>query len=271
MTKANATSVAEDVVKPPIVLKNNNFEKQEEELQTAIVNAQKQLEATRKQKADAQQKEQEQKRIRKAALIAEAEHYEALANEPDLKKSDVDNRLQWAAEARNQAALIYIEGEEQPAPSFVQKISEKLTSLFAWLFGHGLGWTFQIAVLFIVAYFCYSKVMDWKVAIQAINAKYAALDQPTQMLAPPLDETDLQKVFYDKFVLFIDLFTAFVIMLILAPDKLFQILPFAKISKKIWSGYATLPEQQKQWLSFAWCALVLLVTIWSHTHNSTIR
>ncbi|WP_144080063.1 cell envelope integrity protein TolA [Flectobacillus major] len=265
-----ATNVVGDVVKPPIVL-NNNFDKKEEELQAAILDAQKQLENTRKQKAEAEAKQLEQKRARKATLLAEAENYEALANDPNLQKADVDARLQWAAEARKQAAQIYIEGEELPIPTFVEKVSEKLTAVFAWLFGHGLGWMFQIAILFIVAYFCYSKVMDWKVAIQAINAKYAALDQPTQMLAPPLDETDLQKVFYDKFVLFIDLFTAFVIMLILAPDKLFQILPFAKISKKIWSGYATLPEQQKQWLSFAWCALVLLVTIWSHTHNSTIR
>ncbi len=149
----------------------------------------------------------------------------------------------------------------------VSRITDYFNQFFLWLFGHGMGWTLQIGILLVVGWYCYDKVMDWKIAIQAMNAKFAALDQPTQMLAPPLDESNIQQVFYDKFVLMIDLFFSFLIMLIIAPDKLFQILPFTKINKRLWSGYSELPEDKKQWLAFAWCALVLFVTIYSHSHK----
>ena len=37
-----------------------------------------------------------------------------------------------------------------------------------------------------------------------------------------------------------------------------------KLPKNLWISYQTIPETQKQWLSFAWSALVLLMVVMSH-------
>lgn len=207
-------------------------------------------------------------RARKADLILQAQEFEELARESGAAKEDVDARLKWAKQARKEADAIII--PEDILASLAPEPEEKLAlseRFLGWLSAHGMSWLFQIIVFGLIAWFCYGKTVGMMHEIQQYNTEMNALGKVTEMLAPPVDDKDIQQMFFDKLQLITDVGFGWLILLLMAPHVLISIIPFISEPKKLWKPFFALPERDKQWLAFAWSALVLLVTIYSHPHK----
>lgn len=177
-------------------------------------------------------------KIRKAELLAQAEEYENSLSDAGLTREDFNNRKKWAKEVRADAAKIFIPGVDdvvapvpKPEPT---SISEKV---IGWLSAHGMAWSLQILLLALIAWFCYDIVKDSMHDIQKINAEMQTQGRVAEMLAPPVDDTDLQQLFFDKLQLITDVGFGLFILLVMAPHVLITIIPFIKEPKNLWKPF----------------------------------
>lgn len=250
------------------VIKMDNIEVRRKRLEEQARQASVELEQLEVEAQIVAKEKIEYDKVRKSDLITEAEEYENAAKETGLSREDVHNRLRWAKQARADAVAIFIPGvDDAVAPVELPEPTSISERLIGWLSAHGMAWSFQIVFLALIAWFCYDKVVDSMHDIQKINAEMQAQGRVAEMLAPPVDDTDLQQLFFDKLQLITDVGFGLFILLVMAPHVLITIIPFIKEPKNLWKPFFELPERDKQWLAFAWSALVLLVTIYSHPHK----
>ena len=215
-------------------------------------------------KAELKAEEDDKLRIQKAEFIANHQHYlEQATLATDPKEEQKFRR--WAADELANANEIIVDGFDQPAPIIVEKPWKERA--FKWLFTHFGSWIIQILLLAGMATFCYNKVVTESASILKKNEYFANSGQTTMMIAPPLDEKDIQQIWFDKYQLIGDIGFALFILLVLAPHILLTLLPFIKLPKNLWLSYQSIPELQKQWLSFAWSVLVLFLVVTAHPHK----
>jgi len=250
-------SVNEPIDEQDLLSEINEFEEIEKEKLNA---AKAKLDELKQKRLQLKQEEDEKLAKNKQLHLDNYNHYLTKAGEcQDIK--DEQRFRKWAEDELRLANEIQIEGFGEPVVQEQKKFSE---NVFKWFFTNFGSWILQIGLLLFVANFCYNKVMVQKKQIMEINTHYAELGQTTMMIAPPLDEKTIQQIWFDKYQLIGDMGFALFMLLVLAPHILLTLLPFIKLPKSLWISYQSIPETQKQWLSFAWSALVLLVVIMSH-------
>ena len=238
----------------------SEIEEFEEREKSKLETAKAKLEELKQKKLQIKQEENEKLVTTKQLHLDNYNHYLKKAGECEDIKGEQRFR-KWAEDELRLANEIQVEGFGEPIVQVQKSFSE---NAFKWVFTHFGSWILQIGLLLLVANFCYNKVMVQKEQIMQINTHYAELGQTTMMIAPPLDEKTIQQIWFDKYQLIGDMGFALFMLLVLAPHILLTLLPFIKLPKNLWISYQTIPETQKQWLSFAWSALVLLMVVMSH-------
>lgn len=244
-----------------------DFEKAKEAEKMKLEMAAENLKKIELKQAESEKNRRESLRVERQEYQKNIQYYREQANKAQ-DKDEANKFLKWAEDEQKMVNDISLTLDDaEPAPQEYQTtLREKLTS---WLFSHTSSWILQIMLLIGAAIFCYNKVLSEKERIMKINTFYQEQGTTSMMIAPPLDERDIQQVWFDKYQLTGDLAFAFFILLLLSPHILSSILFFIPNStiQKIWPTYFALPEISKQWLSYAWSALVLLVTVMSHQHK----
>ena len=215
-------------------------------------------------KAELKAEQDEKLRTQKAEFITNHQHYleqAALATDP----KEEQKFRKWAADELNNANEIIVDGFAEPILITVEKPWKE--KYLKWLFTHFGSWIIQILLLAGMATFCYNKVILETATILKKNEYFANSGQTTMMIAPPLDEKDIQQIWFDKYQLIGDIGFALFVLLVLAPHILLTLLPFIKLPKNLWLSYQSISEIQRQWLSFAWSALVLFLVVIAHPHK----
>jgi hypothetical protein len=231
-----------------------------EKEQRKILASNKRIQEIEARKAELIANKEAEDRISKQEHLDNYTHYLGEAKIAETPEDEKKFR-KWAEDELRQANEILVDGfmdePEKPIVSFKE-------NALKWLFTHFGAWILQVAMLLIAATFCYNQVMTQKEQIMKINTIFANAGQTTMMIAPPLDERNIQQIWFDKYQLIGDMGFALFMLLVLAPHILLTLLPFLKLPKNLWVSYQTIPEMQKQWLSFAWSSLVLLLVVMSH-------
>lgn len=229
--------------------KETELKKELEKLQTQKaqkINALKLEEAKRK-------KELEGKRN---ALLEEADHYDNLSLRT-FSPEDKKFYAQAAVDARNKAFEIEIEPQvdlsHEGKPGVIERILSHAGTVYAALIIFGL-----------VAWFSHKMVFQIGDEINSINMAAAKAQDLSQMVPPSIGQMTFQKGWYTWMTISFDLIALIVIMALIAPDKLFFLLPFTKNSQKAWKAFSGQSESQKQWQSYAYVALILLFLAISH-------
>jgi hypothetical protein len=225
-----------------------------------IESASKRIQEIKARKAELIANKEAEDRIRKQEHLDNHKHYLSEAQKATTIEDEKKLRG-WAEDELRQANEILVDGfvinVEKPKVSFKE-------NALKWLFTHFGSWIIIVGILLVGATFCYNHVIEQKELIMKINSIYASSGQTSMMIAPPLDERNIQQIWFDKFQLIVDMGFALFMLLVLSPHNLLSLLPFTKLPKNLWLSYQSIPETQKQWLSFAWCSLVLLVLALSH-------
>lgn len=199
---------------------------------------------------------------------AEAKRFEAKA-ERYRDKVDIDEAFEKRdAALRRVQEIRGIIGQTQPTeglpvlptvlmgvehkPSFTEKILSHSGTIYA-----------ALIMLIGLAYFSYDQAQDIGRSITEINKLAEANGNPSQLLPPDISKMSLQKAWIG----WLNVFTCFAVLLVLlaivAPDKLFFLLPFTKQPVDKWKSFFSQSEEQKQWQSFAWFAVILLALVLS--------
>lgn len=195
---------------------------------------------------------------------AEAKRFEAKA-ERYREKADIDEAFEKRdAALRRVHEIRVLIGEDMKAelpntivetehkPSFTEKILSHSGTIYA-----------ALIMLIGLAYFSYDQAQDIGRSITEINKIAADNGNPSQLLPPDISKMSLQKAWIG----WLNVFTCFAVLLVLlaivAPDKLFFLLPFTKQPVDKWKSFFSQSEEQKQWQSFAWFAVILLALVLS--------
>lgn len=270
ITKTQRVLISDKTNKSPIALLEsvneipNSKELKEREL-NKIAKAQQRISELKLEEEAAEQQRIEKLKVDKIELLESYAHYSKKAEEQTDPKEEQKFR-KWANSelALANAIEVNVENESEKVIMPVTPFRERALN---WLFTHFGSWILQILLLLGAATFCYQKVIDQTAQIQKINSYLDSSGRVTEMIAPPLDLSDVQQIWFDKYRLISDMGFALFMLLVLAPHILLTLLPFIQLPKKLWVSFQQIPETQKQWLSFAWSALVLLVVIMSHQHK----
>jgi hypothetical protein len=238
----------DDLDNKELQLKNELAKIEEERLQR-----QTELKANELKKID-------EAKAKKAELLADAEHFETLS----LKAYSADDKkfyAESAMEARTKAKAIVIPGEDmvmlvEPEPEKAGWIERALSHRAA-LF---------VALLFFAGVAILSRHMVFEIGdeINAINLAAAKSQDLSQMVPPSIGQMTFQKGWFNWMTISIDLAALMIILALIAPDKLFFLLPFTSKIIQAWKPFSEQSESQKQWQSFAYVALILLFLALSH-------
>lgn len=197
-------------------------------------------------------------RQKKKDLLDQVKKFEEMS----LKAHSADDKVFYAQEAidcqneANEISLpedVYATQEEIETPG----IFEKLLSSVGTVWG-------ALAIFVLVAFL--ANYMVFKIAdeINLINKLAQDAGNLSQMVPPSIGKMSFQKGWFTWMTISIDLIALILIMALIAPDKLFFLLPFTKHSVKAWKSFSNQPEEQKQWQAFAYVALILLFLAISH-------
>lgn len=246
------------VVKPV----NDDFAKKEQQLKDQLASLDQQ-----KKQHEADLKIQEAARLKqlrenREAHLEDARQYEELS----LRAVTAEDKTFYVQEARNArklAAAISLPEDKIEAQEPEHSVSERPGFFEKILSSVGTVWG-AMAIFIIVAII--SNIMVFKIAdeINAINKVAETAGNLSQMVPPSIGKMSFQKGWFTWMTISIDLIALIVIMALIAPDKLYFLLPFTKQSVRAWKPFSNQTEEQKQWQSFAYVALILLFLAISH-------
>lgn len=211
-------------------------------------------EAADKMKAE---KDAENNRAYAIQCKTEAEMWEAKAK-MYKEREDIDEALTNAARCKR-AYEEMVEVKEAVAED------TDVPSVWERILGHaGTLWV-ALAMFLAMAGVCYKMVHKLGAEITSINAAANASGDLSAMVPPSVGLMTFQKGWFTWMTISLDLVALLVMMVLIAPDKLYYILPFTKDSKnKAWKGFNGLEEGSKQWLAFGYIAVFLLFLALSH-------
>jgi hypothetical protein len=207
----------------------------------------------------------EEAKAKKASLLADADHFETLslkAFSSDDKKSYAD----FAMEARKSARAIVIPGEAEGLHS-ARLDSESEAEKAGWIeraLSHRAAMFVALFIFAGVAILSRHMVFEIGDEINAINLAAAKSQDLSQMVPPSIGQMTFQKGWFNWMTISIDLAALMIILALIAPDKLFFLLPFTSKIIQAWKPFSEQSESQKQWQSFAYVALILLFLALSH-------
>lgn len=239
----------DELAQKEIELQNELEKLQKQKIQKA--NSLKAEEASRKKELEVQ--------IEK--LIKHAEHCDNLS----LRAFSPEDKSFYAREAANSRTeaeeigvvlnvdkkqdIVEVEGKA----GILERMLSHAGTLYAALF-----------IFALVAFVSHKMVFKIGEEINAINMAASKAQDLSQMVPPSIGQMTFQKGWYTWMTISFDLIALIVIMALIAPDKLFFLLPFTKNSQKAWKAFSNQPETQKQWQSYAYVALILLFLAISH-------
>lgn len=220
--------------------------------------------AQQRKDAAAQVAIQEKKRLdglraKRKELLEKSRKYDEMS----LKATSADDKILYADEAlqaKQEAYEIVLPEDSQVAPV---EIAEK-PGVFEWLLSSvGTGW-FAMILFIALALLSYHNV--FKIAEEINNINKIAQDSGniSQMLPPSIGKMSFQKGWFNWMTISIDFLALIFIMMVIAPDKLYFLLPFTKNPVKAWKPFNNQSEEQKQWQSFAYVVSILLFLCLSH-------
>lgn len=259
MTHVSTTSTMQP--KGMQVVKDNipDLDAQEQELMEKM-----QQIAQQRKEAAAQQAIQESKRLeglraKRKELLEKSKKYDEMS----LKATNADDKILYAdeaLEARKEAYEIVLPEDSIEAPV---EIAEK-PGLFEWILSSvGTGW-FAMILFIALALLSYHNVFKIAEEINAINKIAQDTGNMSQMLPPSIGKMSFQKGWFNWMTISLDFLALILIMAVISPDKLYFLLPFTKNPVKAWKPFNNQSEEQKQWQSFAYVALILLFLCISH-------
>ena len=135
-----------------------------------------------------------------------------------------------------------------------------------WSLLHNWGWVISLLVASSAIYFSYNSVMNFKAEI---DAKNAAIEDPSLKIGNPYDESSIQGIVYDNLIQLTDIPKLWLFLLILLPPLFFYILPFVKTKASPWGDFQAVEPQTRLWLLYAYCALIFLASALSHLAGSS--
>lgn len=226
-----------------------------------------QIEQLAQQRKDAAVQEaiQEKKRLdglraKRKELLEKSRKYDEMS----LKATSADDKILYADEAlqakQEAYEIVLPEDSDEKAPV---EIAEK-PGWFEWILSSvGTGW---VAMILFVALALLSYYNVFKIAeeINAINKIAQDSGNMSQMLPPSIGKMSFQKGWFNWMTISLDFLALILVMAVISPDKLYFLLPFTKNPVKAWKPFNNQSEEQKQWQSFAYVALILLFLCFSH-------
>lgn len=207
---------------------------------------------------------QEQKRLdglraKRKELLEKSRKYDEMS----LKATSADDKILYADEAlqaKQEAYEIVLPEDSDKSPV---EIAEK-PGTFEWILSSvGTGW-FAMILFIALALLSYHNVFKIAEEINAINKIAQDTGNMSQMLPPSIGKMSFQKGWFNWMTISLDFLALILIMAVISPDKLYFLLPFTKNPVKAWKPFNNQSEEQKQWQSFAYVALILLFLCLSH-------
>ncbi len=197
-----------------------------------------------------------QQKQKREELLEDAKNYEELSLRA-LNSEDKVFYVQEARVARKQAAEIHLPDDDDVAVDTKLQYNER-PGFFENILSH-VGTVYSALFIFLgVAFLSHYMVFKIGDEINTLNKLANDAGNLSQMIPPSIGLMSFQKGWFTWMTIGIDLIALILIMAIIAPDKLFFLLPFTKKPVRSWQAFAKQEEQQKQWQSFAYVALILL-------------
>lgn len=244
-----------EVVKEPDI----DLDAQEQELKKQMEEIAQQRKAAAAQAAIAEKKRLEGLRAKRKELLEKSRKYDEMS----LKATSADDKILYADEAlqaKQEAYEIVLPEDSEVAPV---EVAEK-PGVFEWLLSSvGTGW-FAMVLFIALALLSYHNVFKIAEEINAINKIAQDTGNMSQMLPPSIGKMSFQKGWFNWMTISLDFLALILIMAVISPDKLYFLLPFTKNPVKAWKPFNNQTEEQKQWQSFAYVALILLFLCISH-------
>ncbi|MER0439627.1 hypothetical protein [Emticicia sp. W12TSBA100-4] len=243
------------------VFKDNipDLDAQEQELKQKMNEIAEQRQAAAAQAAIAEKKRLEGLRAKRKELLDKSRKYDEMS----LKATTADDKILYADEAlqaKQEAYEIVLPEDSQEAPV---EIAEK-PGVFEWILSSvGTGW-FAMILFVALALLSYHNVFKIAEEINEINKIAQDTGNMSQMLPPSIGKMSFQKGWFNWMTISLDFLALILIMAVISPDKLYFLLPFTKNPVKAWKPFNNQSEEQKQWQSFAYVALILLFLCISH-------
>ncbi|QHV97949.1 PRKR-interacting protein 1 [Spirosoma endbachense] len=205
-------------------------------------------------------REQEATEARNALLLKRDKAKGAAQNfrQEALKAtSEADKRslYEWATEADHEAAMI--EAELGIVSKAAQVAPEKQPFL---LRNKGIMALLQVLGVILAIIYFHGLFEGFGLDIAADNLKL-----PIEKQLQPYDATSIQKLFYEKLVVFVDLPIALLILFLVSPFVGFYVLPFVKSKKDFYTEfYEDLTPWQRTCITTAVCLGLLFFLALSH-------
>lgn len=251
-------SISTRIPKNPMKIhkpENSDFDKKETELREGLLKLEQQKRehtiALKNQEAAklVQQKEKREE------LLEDAKNYEELSLRA-LNSEDKIFYVQEARLARKQAAEIHLPDDDVAVDT--QVLYNERPGFFENILSH-VGTVYSALFIFLgVAFLSHYMVFKIGDEINVLNKLANDAGNLSQMIPPSIGLMSFQKGWFTWMTIGIDLIALILIMAIIAPDKLFFLLPFTKKPVRSWQSFTKQEEHQKQWQSFAYVALILL-------------
>lgn len=232
---------------------------QEQELQKQMEQLAQQRKDAAAQSAIQEKKRLDSLRAKRKELLEKSRKYDEMS----LKATSADDKILYADEAlqaKQEAYEIVLPEDSEVAPV---EIAEK-PGVFEWILSSvGTGW-FAMILFIALALLSYHNVFKIAEEINAINKIAADSGNTSQMLPPSIGKMSFQKGWFNWMTISLDFLALILVMAVISPDKLYFLLPFTKNPVKAWKPFNNQSEEQKQWQSFAYVALILLFLCLSH-------
>jgi hypothetical protein len=220
------------------------------------------LEKLKIQQLQKQVEHEEQQRVlaekEKIRLRNEAIEWERKA-ELYKDREDIDEAMLNAKKSWEEFNALFEEEKETESAQASEPVEMAMPGLFERVFSHWATLLVSAVFFLICGWACLHMVESIGDRINQLNSEAMASGNNGGMLPPSISMLSYQKLWYSGLLVFSSLLVSLLVMAIIAPAQLFFILPFTNLNNtKKWKGFYDQSENQKQWQSFAYLALILL-------------